>query len=130
MTKRILAIRGSLAGLPFGEQFSRAMLPQLPRTLLALRRTVTNADQGQTTGARNVSAGWTVAGMAQRLRPDGIQNGLLKELVNCRNKAEQLRAAAEDAQGEARRLYYDIAASFDHSAQLIERLKRVVGSKP
>jgi hypothetical protein len=51
---------------------------------------------------------------------------LVKALVDCRNKAEAMLAIAVESHGNAKELYTQLAASFEHSAKLIEEIKRSV----
>jgi hypothetical protein len=61
-----------------------------------------------------------------RIRRDDVQRMLVKELVDCRNKAEAMVAIAEESHGNTKELYTQLAASFEHSARLIEEIKRSV----
>jgi len=60
------------------------------------------------------------------MSPQQCPFDLLKELVHCRNKAEQMRTLAETSHGEPRRIYLRLAQSYEECAHQIEDLKRTL----
>lgn len=68
--------------------------------------------------------------MDKRIERGEIRRTLIKELVDCRNRAELLSAMAAESQGQIRTLYSQLAASFEHSASLIEKIKKQLKAVP
>jgi hypothetical protein len=64
--------------------------------------------------------------MDQKEEKNYIQNDLLGQAADNHNKAEVMRIRAENADGEARQLYVEIADSFGRTARLIEELNQVL----